>query len=595
MKNSAFNHFILLFIVIPSFIGGYALFIHNGDANSELSSYSDDEEENNEFLSNNPQVDKVKSDIVYKPIESSLNLSKFADRPLDPLFNPTDTVEYDLRTKSEKVSSGKSSVSTPFLSIIEPFEGIVDENYMKERARGEEKGTPKTSYVFYPDDRQQITDTTSFPWRSICKLYIEAQDGSQFVASGAILDDFHILTAGHCVYIHNAGGWVAELMVVPGMDGNFRPFGSAYATNLRAYTSWTESKMVEHDWAVVTLDRSIGKLTGWMGRQTEPFSSSIYTGNLSTAGYPGDLDLAENMYFVTDVGDLASEYNHWFWMDTYGGQSGAPVWRDDGSNQYILSIVAYESREGLFANFGTRLNTDKFDQLNAWLAEDNSTVIEDKPDLLDRTYYLGLSTTELVKNETEFEIYCDIANEGTAAASSFNVSFYVSDDSFITSYDYFLGKITIDDLDPYNSVTLNWSGVIPSEVPDGSYYIGWIIDSSDAIEEYNENNNEGLINSLMVKIKGSLSPDYGGMLILVIIIVAVVSLVLLTVIVVAVRRDGQRIEEGEYNVYKAQPYVLHTSEGVKPYEPKGLNFCTECGYKRFSNSKFCVNCGYNFP
>ncbi|MFX0048486.1 MAG: CARDB domain-containing protein, partial [Candidatus Hermodarchaeota archaeon] len=571
------------------------LFINSFDANSKLSNYNDGVEVINEFLSNNPQPDKDESDIVYKPIESSLNLSKIADKPLDPLVNATDTVEYDLRTRSEKISSRKNSLSTTFASIIEPFEGIVDENYMIERVRGEEKGAPRTSYVFYPDDRQKITNTTSFPWRSICKLYIETQDSSQYIASGFILDDFHILTCGHCVYVHDAGGWVAEIMVVPGMDGNYRPYGSAYATNLRSYTGWIESEMVEHDWAVVTLDRSIGQLTGWMGRQTAPSSSSIYTGNLNTAGYPGDLDLGENMYFVTNIGDRATEYNHWFWMDTAGGQSGSPIWREDESNQYILSIVAYESRGGFDANFGTRLNTDKFDQLNAWLAEDNSTVIEDKPDLLDRTYYLGVSNAELVKGETEFEIYCDVGNEGTAAASSFNVSFYVSDNSLITSDDYFLGNRTINNLDPYNYQTLNWSGLIPPEIPDGSYYIGWIIDSSDAIEEYNENNNQGVINSLLVEIKGSLSPDYGGMLILVIILLAFISLVLLTVIVVVVKRPGRRIEEGVFNVDEAQPYISHTSDVIKPYELKGLNFCTMCGYKRFSNSKFCVNCGYRFP
>jgi len=338
MKKSGIKRFILLFIIFPSFIGGYSLFFNEIEANSNLSNAS--EEAINEILSNN--LENSRSDIDYKPIESTLNFSRIGERDLDPLINATNMIEYNLRTGSERVLSKQSSFSSSFPSIIEPFEGILDTNYGFEDTSEDKEDGFKSSYVWPPDDRQKITSTTDFPWRTICKLYIETQDSSYYIGSGAIIDDFHVLTVGHCVYIHGEGGWAAEIIVVPGKDGVNEPYGRAYAINLRSYMGWTVSEMVEHDWAVITLDRSIGQLTGWMGRQTEDSSNSIYTGTLNLAGYPGDLDSGESMYFDADVGDRADEYNHWYWMDTAGGQSVCPVWWFDGVSQYILSINAYD-------------------------------------------------------------------------------------------------------------------------------------------------------------------------------------------------------------------------------------------------------------
>ena len=104
MKNSAIKAFIVLFIIFPSFVGCYALFLGSIEARSDISYYNGGEEVDNELelLSNIPQVDKDRSDIDYKPIESTLNLSRIVDRAHVPLDYATDTVEYNLRTGVEK-------------------------------------------------------------------------------------------------------------------------------------------------------------------------------------------------------------------------------------------------------------------------------------------------------------------------------------------------------------------------------------------------------------------------------------------------------------------------------------------------------------
>jgi V8-like Glu-specific endopeptidase len=283
------------------------------------------------------------------------------DQQISTTFEDTyTTIGYNLITNTEEMEYFRNMhEESSFQSITSPFLG-----------NKEYSSNPQISYPFIPDDRVRINDTSNYPWSTISKLYITAADSTQFIGSGAIIDEFHVLTCGHCVYLHGYGGWASEVKVVPGKFGPTEPFGHAFATYLRTYPEWTGSAMPQHDWAVITLDRAIGNLTGWMGRKTAAPSDPIYLGTLHTAGYPGDLDFGEYMYYDSDVGELADNFNHWFWMDTAAGQSGGPIWEEVNGSYYILTINAYEYENGTYANFGTRLNQDKFDQINVWLAED---------------------------------------------------------------------------------------------------------------------------------------------------------------------------------------------------------------------------------
>lgn len=173
------------------------------------------------------------------------------------------------------------------------------------------------------DGRQWVRATTRYPWRTIVKLFITAADGTKWIGSGAIIGPSHVLTAGHCIYIHAHGGWVRRVEVIPGMDASRRPYGRAWATNLRTYTGWIRYRQKEHDWALLTLDRKIGNRTGWMGRRTAHPSDAMYRGTLNTAGYPADRSGGSRMYFDADKGRSANQYNHRYYMDTMSGPGAA--------------------------------------------------------------------------------------------------------------------------------------------------------------------------------------------------------------------------------------------------------------------------------
>ena len=343
--------------------------------------------------------------------------------------------------------------------------------------------------VFPPDDRVRVTSTNTYPWRTVCRLFITAADGTQWMCSGAIIGcpdghGYHVLTAGHCVYLHDHGGWATSVKIVPGLDDDYMPYNYAWKTNTRSYTGWTVYQDHRYDWAVLTLDRNVGDYTGWMGRQTASSSSSIYTGILNTAGYPSDKG-GLTMWFDADYGRTANEYNHWYYMDTYGGQSGSPVWRYDGSSRYILTIHAYGD-DGSGSNHGTRLNQDKYDRIITWCNEDTSPT--DKADLIDEGQsYSGFNPTTVSSGDS-FHIWCDVRNVGTASSGGFYVSYYASTNTVITEYDYLICTDYVSSISPFNYRDSDWSGTFPS-IPDGTYYVGWIIDSGDDVTEFDKNNN----------------------------------------------------------------------------------------------------------
>jgi len=226
-------------------------------------------------------------------------------------------------------------------------------------------------------------------------------------------------------------------------------------------------------------------------------------------------------------------------MDSAGGQSGSPVWQYDGENRYILSILAYEYENGADANFGTRLNQNKFDDITSWLLADSLFPPDDLPDLLDRGFSSGISTSTVTSGKTVFSIYSDIKNHGTEDAASFNVSFYASEDLFITATDFLIGISSITNLAPFSSASTNWSGKFPRSIPVGDYFIGWIIDANNDIEEIDENNNIISDNRLQITVTSKKSPN---LLIPILITIPIVLVGLVILIAIIIRRVHKRAE-----------------------------------------------------
>jgi len=217
--------------------------------------------------------------------------------------------------------------------------------------------------VFGNDDRVLVGNTRPYPWRTICKLEITAADGARFGCSGAMIGPRTVLTNGHCVFMHDHGGWVRNVRVIPGKNGASEPFGSAVSTFYHSVTGWTQSKSSNYDYAVIVLppDRKLGNSTGWMGLANLSFFSLLGL-QVNSSGYPGDKPAGTQWWNANNV--LAVTDRRLFYrLDTFGGQSGSPVWRFKDGQRHI---VAVHNTGGAAFNGSVRLVKPVFDNLVAW-------------------------------------------------------------------------------------------------------------------------------------------------------------------------------------------------------------------------------------
>jgi V8-like Glu-specific endopeptidase len=218
------------------------------------------------------------------------------------------------------------------------------------------------------DNRILITGTTTYPWRVMTKLYMTFPNGARGGCSGALIAAKYVLTAGHCVHSAGNGGWATQVEVIPGLSGTYKPYGSAFATYLRSYTGWTQSQNVNYDFALITLDRSIGNTTGWLGYGYFPSINGV-TGNL--AGYPGDKG-GVNLYYHYGPISSSTSQRLSYQIDTNSGQSGSSVYRfytptGGVSGRYVFGVHTNGAGSGSY-NSGTRIDSAKYSNLQSWIA-----------------------------------------------------------------------------------------------------------------------------------------------------------------------------------------------------------------------------------
>ena len=77
--------------------------------------------------------------------------------------------------------------------------------------------------------------------------------------------------------------------------------------------------------------------------------------------------------------------------------------------------------------------------------------------------------------------------------SPFDVCFYASTDTTITGSDYEIGTTRVSSIPGSGGADVEWQGPFPATIPDGEYYVGWIINCQDEVQETNEGNNTAYV------------------------------------------------------------------------------------------------------
>jgi len=216
--------------------------------------------------------------------------------------------------------------------------------------------------VLADDDREQITDTTVFPWRCLCHLVITAPDGSRWLGTGWLASPRLVVTAGHCVFLYGVGGWATQVEVYPGRNGSSTPFGSQVSSALRSVSRWTQEQDAEYDYGAIVLPEPT--TVGFLG-YTAAGDAELRAALVNVYGYPADKQqgtLWGSSRNLAQVQPRTLVYD----ISTFGGQSGCPVFIKEGEERTAVGIHNYGDLKG---NSATRITDDVFDDIEAWKAE----------------------------------------------------------------------------------------------------------------------------------------------------------------------------------------------------------------------------------
>ncbi|MEQ1560441.1 MAG: trypsin-like serine protease [Methyloglobulus sp.] len=225
-------------------------------------------------------------------------------------------------------------------------------------------GFSATESVIGPDGRKKIANTTSYPNRAIAFLTVKFPS---YTASctGWFIGPRTVATAGHCVYDVSTRKWATTVTVYPGRNGSYSPFGYTTSKRLFSMTGWTRDHNSNFDLGAIQTNNTLGNSVGWFGYSWQ--QSNSYPGNFQISGYPGDKANATLWGMGGNI-THANAYHLWHQIDTYGGESGAPLYHlEKGTCCYVVGAHTYGvSLPPYYGNSATRLGKDFYNNLNAW-------------------------------------------------------------------------------------------------------------------------------------------------------------------------------------------------------------------------------------
>jgi len=227
------------------------------------------------------------------------------------------------------------------------------------------RNLPSLEVIIGPDNRTRINPTTSYPWRAICALKIRSRTGKNYIGTGWFISPRTVMTAGHCVFLHDEGGWAQHIEVIPGRNDASSPYGSAVSSSFRSVTGWTSSRNRDFDYGCIILptNKRLGATTGFFGFANRN-DATLLSKTLNLSGYPGDKGGNQQWFHALPPKSLTARtivYN----IDTFGGQSGSPVWYLESGNRYAVGVHTNGASSG---NSATRIVTDVYNNMLSWKA-----------------------------------------------------------------------------------------------------------------------------------------------------------------------------------------------------------------------------------
>lgn len=229
------------------------------------------------------------------------------------------------------------------------------------------------------DQRVRISDTDKLPWRMVAALRLIPRPPftSTFIGTGWFIGPKTLLTAGHCVFSESDfGGWIHSIEVSPGRNRGKFPYGTKTAARFSALDVWQNTSDADFDIGCIHLDEPLGDEVGYF-KIASMSDGNLKDALLNVSGYPADRGDGEEQYFHTNRVLRTSARRIYYDIDTYGGQSGSPVWYQSGPEAAPVAVAVHAygvggtaANLGIQANSGPRLIPEVVETVKQWLAAD---------------------------------------------------------------------------------------------------------------------------------------------------------------------------------------------------------------------------------
>jgi len=208
------------------------------------------------------------------------------------------------------------------------------------------------------DGRVRIQDTTEWPHSIHAHLGMKIH-GDTYMGSGVMVGPHHLLTCAHCVYKFDEGAFFEQISVYPALNDATAPFNKVKATRAYMFKAYQDQGDARFDMALLLLNQSIGDYTGWGGLLSTA-DGDLFQETVSITGYPGDKGGGKQMWSMSHKIKTVKPEAFDYEIDTYGGQSGSPIWINKWGMPLILGVHTLGSND---INSGVRLSASKFEKI----------------------------------------------------------------------------------------------------------------------------------------------------------------------------------------------------------------------------------------
>jgi len=172
------------------------------------------------------------------------------------------------------------------------------------------------------------------------------------IGTGFLISEQDVLTAAHCLYDPELGGWATSITFIPARDGAHKPLGHAHGKEWQVPKRWRKQKDSTFDYGIITLGQKVN--SNFFRLRSHP-QALLEDENYNITGSPGDAGKKGEMWTIRGPLDKVDRFRLAYALDTTGGQSGSPIWRQCGC-KYSHNICVGVHTDGFTKYCAERIN-----------------------------------------------------------------------------------------------------------------------------------------------------------------------------------------------------------------------------------------------